>query len=56
MNTKLTTGAIGLLGTGASEIAQNIDFGTINEGAGILTQIVILVVTLIGLFKKKKVS
>lgn len=54
MNEKLTTLATGLAGTGVSEIAQNVDFGTINEGAGLLTQIIILVATLIGLFKKKK--
>lgn len=44
----------GFIGTGASEVAQNINIDDINKGAGLITQIIILVVTLFGLFKKKK--
>lgn len=54
MNTKLTTFLTGVAGAGASEVAQNVNLDDIQQGAGLLTQIVILVVTLFGLFKKKK--
>lgn len=54
MTQKLTTLLTGAVGAGASEIAQNINIDNINEGASLVTQIIILVATLIGLFKKKK--
>lgn len=54
MGTKLTTLLTGAVGMGASKVAQNVNLEDIQQGAGILTQIVILVVTLLGLFKKKK--
>lgn len=50
---------VGLTGIGTSEaveVATAIDPTPIQEGASLLTQLVILVVTLINLFKKKKVS
>lgn len=54
MTNKLTTLAKGLVGTGAVEVAQQINLDSIQEGTTLLTQIIILVATLIGLFKKKK--
>lgn len=48
-----------MLGMGTSAVAEKSlealpTLEQINEGSGIITQLVILVVTLIGLFKKKK--
>lgn len=54
MNQKLTTAVYGFIGTGASEVAQHINIDNVQQGAGLLTQIIILVATLIGLFRKPK--
>ena len=59
MQGKFLTGIIGLAGAGSIEVVdqvQKIDPEAINSGVGIVSQIVILIVTLIGLFKKKKVT
>ena len=48
---KLLTGAIG---TGAVEIANNINLDDLTEGTSILIQVIIGIVTLIKLFKKQK--
>ena len=59
MKTKLQTAIIGLSGTGGIEIvdqAATLNPAVITEGVGLVSQIVILIVTLIGLFKKKKVT
>lgn len=48
---------IGSAGAGATEvvnIAQSFDPVPITEGAGLVSQIIILIATLIGLFRKKK--
>ena len=45
---------IGGAGVAASTAVEHIPFDQLEGGMGILTQIVILVATLIGLFKKKK--
>ena len=59
MGAKFETAVIGLSGAGGIELvqqAQQIDPQTISDGLGLVGQIVILIVTLIGLFKKKKVT
>ena len=45
---------IGGAGVAASTAVENLPIDQLEGGMGILTQIVILVATLIGLFKKKK--
>ena len=45
---------IGGAGIAASTAVENIPIDQLEGGMGILTQIVILVATLVGLFKKKK--
>ena len=55
--TNLKQIAIGTLGAGATEaVTQAVTFDPqpITEGVGLISQIIILVATLIGLFKKKK--
>ena len=47
---KLLTGGLGIT---ASEIVQH---SNVNDVAGAITQIIIAIVTLIGLFKKKKTN
>ena len=55
MNTQDTVKAvIGGTGIAASTVVEQIPIDQLEGGMGILTQIVILVATLIGLFKKKK--
>lgn len=59
LETKFKTAIIGLSGAGGIEIVDQV--GTYNpavitETVGLVSQIVILIVTLIGLFKKKKVT
>ena len=59
MGTKFETAVIGLSGAGGIEVvnqASTIDPAVITDGVGLVSQIVILIVTLIGLFKKKKVT
>lgn len=59
INDKILTSTIGLAGVGSIEavqVAQQVNPAVISDGLGIISQIVILVVTLIGLFKKKKVT
>lgn len=59
LGAKFETALIGLSGAGGIEVvnqASTIDPAVITDGVGIISQIVILVVTLIGLFKKKKVT
>lgn len=52
---KLTTLATGLTGAGAIEAVQQIDLSQVQQGAGLIVQILIGIVTLLGLFKKKSV-
>ena len=47
---KLLTGGLGIT---ASEIVQH---SNVNDVAGAITQVIIAIVTLIGLFKKKKTN
>lgn len=59
MGAKFETAVIGLSGAGGIEVvnqASTINPAAITDGVGIISQIVILIVTLIGLFKKKKVT
>lgn len=59
MKDKLIQGAIGLAGVGSIEVvntAKAIDPAQISDGLSIVSQIVILIVTLFGLFKKNKVA
>lgn len=59
LGAKFETAVIGLSGAGGIEVvnqASTIDPAVITDGVGVISQIVILVVTLIGLFKKKKVT
>ena len=59
MSGKIETAIIGLSGAGGIEVvnqASTITPAVITDGVGIISQIVILIVTLIGLFKKKKVT
>ena len=50
----LFIGSTGAAATEVVNIAQNFDPVPITEGAGLVSQIIILVATLIGLFRKKK--
>lgn len=54
MKHQLLTLVTGASGATASEVAQHVNPDQLGEGMGLLTQIVILVATLIGLFKKRK--
>lgn len=54
MNDTITKVATGSAGVTLTEVAQHINLDGIHEGTTLLTQIIILVATLIGLFKKKK--
>ena len=59
MSGKIETAIIGLSGAGGIEVvnqASTINPAVITDGVGLVSQIVILIVTLIGLFKKKKVT
>lgn len=59
LGTKFETAIIGLSGAGGIEVvnqASAINPAVITDGVGLVSQIVILIVTLIGLFKKKKVT
>ena len=59
MGAKFETAVIGLSGAGGIEVvnqASTINPAVITDGVGLVSQIVILLVTLIGLFKKKKVT
>ena len=59
MGAKFETAIIGLSGAGGIEVvnqASTINPAVITDGVGLVSQIVILIVTLIGLFKKKKVT
>ena len=58
LEAKLQTAIIGLSGAGSIEVVDQIatlNPAVITDGVGLVSQIVILIVTLIGLFKKKKV-
>lgn len=55
---QIKTILVGGGGAAASEVvqaAQTFDPAPLTEGVGIITQIIILVATLVGLFKKKRV-
>ena len=52
--TTVITGATGLGVSEAVDVATSIDPTPIQEGATLFTQLVILVVTIINLFKRKK--
>ena len=57
MNDTINKIVVGATGVGASEIAQQVvsnDLTPVTEGVGLITQIVILLATLFGLFKRKK--
>lgn len=57
MNDTINKIVVGSAGVGASEVVQQVvsnDIAPITEGVGLVTQIVILLATLFGLFKKKK--
>ena len=59
LGAKFETAIIGLSGAGSIEVVDQVtslDPAVISDGVGIVSQIVILIVTLIGLFKKKKVT
>ena len=59
MGAKFETAVIGLSGAGGIEVvnqASTINPAVITDGVGLVSQIVILIVTLIGLFKRKKVT
>ena len=59
MGAKIETAIIGLSGARGIEIVDqvsSINPAVITDGVGLVSQIVILIVTLIGLFKKKKVT
>ena len=59
MGAKFQTAIIGLSGTGGIEVVDQLttlDPAVITDGVGLVSQIVILIVTLIGLFKNKKVT
>ena len=56
---KFGTAIIGLSGAAGIEVVDQVatlDPAVITDGVGLVSQIVILIVTLIGLFKKKKVT
>lgn len=57
MNDTINKIVVGSAGVGASEVVQQVvlnDMAPITEGVGLVTQIVILLATLFGLFKKKR--
>lgn len=59
MGAKFETAIIGLSGAGGIEVVDQVatlNPAVITDGVGLVSQIVILIVTLIGLFKKKKVT
>ena len=59
LGAKFETAIIGLSGAGGIEVVDQLtalDPAVITDGVGLVSQIVILIVTLIGLFKKKKVT
>jgi hypothetical protein len=59
MNDSFNKVLIGGSGLGSSAVVQEVVIPSvpeITEGVGILTQIVILIATLVGLFRKKKSS
>ena len=59
MGAKFETAVIGLSGAGGIEVvnqASTLNPAVITDGVGLVSQIVILIVTLIGLFKRKKVT
>ena len=59
MEAKIQTAIIGLSGAGGIEVVDQVatfNPAVITDGVGLVSQIVILIVTLIGLFKKKKVT
>lgn len=47
-------GSAGLAGEEVVQVATAMDTAPITEGVGLISQIIILVATLIGLFRKKK--
>lgn len=54
---KIVTIFTGMAGAGATEVAEKLPVfnpQTVTEGVGLISQIVILVATLVALFKKKK--
>ena len=59
LEAKFQTAIIGLSGAEGIEVVDQVatlDPAVITDGVGVVSQIVILIVTLIGLFKKKKVT
>lgn len=59
MEGKFQQAIIGLSGVGGIEVVEQVttlNSAVITDGVGLVSQIVILIVTLIGLFKKKKVT
>lgn len=59
MGAKFETAIIGLSGAGSIEVVDQVatlNPAVITDSVGLVSQIVILIVTLIGLFKKKKVT
>ena len=59
LGAKFETAIIGLSGAGGIEVVDQVatlNPAVITDGVGLVSQIVILTVTLIGLFKKKKVT
>lgn len=59
MGAKFETAVIGLSGAGGIEVVDQVvalNPDVITDSVGLVSQIVILIVTLIGLFKKKKVT
>lgn len=54
MKDTLTTAVTGVTGVVTSGVVEHVNPDQLGEGMGLLTQIVILVATLIGLFKKKQ--
>ena len=55
MTEKLGTFLTGTAGAGAIEAVQHVNLDSIQQGTGLIMQIIIGIVTLIGLFKKKRV-
>lgn len=45
---------IGAIGLSAQEVIMTLQPDTINEGLGLISQIIVLIATLIGLFKKSR--
>lgn len=57
MNDTIQRIAVGVMGAGSTEIVTQVippDPSTITEIGGLIVQIIITIVTLFGLFKKKK--